>query len=101
MEALVRRPRPPAGPLREVGTEGPVHEQVDMGEELPGARRPAGAQVLDEVAGEGHDRQAALPRAQGEASRTIAEAASLVAGVVYELPRIEPFKIEAGAGLET
>lgn len=44
----------------------------------------------------GH-KQADDVNAQHYTSSTIAEAASLVAGVVYELPRIEPFKIEAGA----
>ena len=44
----------------------------------------------------GH-KQADDVNAQHYTSSTIAEAASLVAGVVYALPRIEPFKIEAGA----
>jgi integrase len=43
----------------------------------------------------GH-KQADDVNAQHYTSSTIDEAASLVAGVAYELPRIEPFKIEAG-----
>ncbi len=43
----------------------------------------------------GH-KQADDVNAQHYTSSTISEAASLVAGVTYELPRIEPFNIEAG-----
>ncbi len=43
----------------------------------------------------GH-KQADDVNVQNYTSSTISEAASLVAGVVYELPRIEPFNIESG-----